>query len=971
MTQQKKAITTLVFLLLVIFFSICLAQETQAPKQADVKSLDQPLPLDPRIVYGRLDNGLSYYVRKNLKPENRALLRLVVNAGSVLEDDDQLGLAHFVEHMAFNGTRHFAKQELIKFMESIGMRFGPELNAFTSFDETIYILEIPTDSPEVLKTAFQILEDWAHGLSFDPEEIDKERGVIMEEWRLGRGASARMRDKQFPILFKGSRYAQRLPIGDMKIIETCGYDTLKRFYRDWYRPDLMAVIAVGDFDEPAVEKLIKEHFSGLTPPPSPRPRPLFEIPDHEETLFAIAQDKEATGTNVTVYHKLPVRERSTAGALRQMVVEQLYNGMLNQRFYELTQKPDPPFLRAYSGRGNLIRSEAVYTLGASVKDDGIERGLDALFVESERVTRFGFTPTELDRQKLNFKRFLEQAYAEREKTESDAYVEEYTRHFLEGEASPGIEAEVKLYDQFLPGIDLEEINQLGKSWITPRNRVVLVSAPEKEGLQVPTEAKLLEVLSRAAGKEITPYEDMAAGQTLLERIPEPGKIIKTKTIPEIGITEWKLSNGATVVLKPTDFKQDEVLVRAFSPGGTSLASDEDFIAASTAAMVISAGGLGRFNAVDLRKALTGKAVVVRPYIGDLEEGIFGNASLKDLETFFELIYLTFTAPRADASIFNIMITQSKAALANRAASPDVAFMDTLVTTLAQNHFRARPMTAELLDEMNLDKSYAFYKDRFSNAGDFTFIFVGNIDLKVMKPLVERYLGALPSRQQKESWRDVGMNPPEGVIIKEVRKGLEPKSRTGIVFTGPFKFDQAHRNAIRALSLVLDTKLREILREELSATYGVSVNAGYDKIPKEEYSLRIDFGCDPARVEELLKAIFQEIENLKTNGPTAQDISNAREALFRDYETNMKQNGWFLAQIYYRYQLGEDARDLLHFEESLKGLNQEMIREAARTYLNTNNYVEVILYPEKEKDKGQAKDKEKLGELFQGGEACFF
>jgi zinc protease len=956
MSQRKKTIFGLVFLLLLTAFSVGFAQEAQAPGRQDAKSLDQPLPLDPKVVFGRLDNGLSYYIRKNRKPETRAFLRLVVNAGSVLEDDDQLGLAHFVEHMAFNGTRHFAKQDLVKFMESIGMRFGPELNAYTGFDETIYILEVPTDSAEVLETAFQILEDWAHELSFEPEEIDKERGVIVEEWRLGRGASARMMDKQFPVLFQGSRYARRLPIGDRETILNFSYDTLKRFYRDWYRPDLMAVIAVGDFDEPVVEKLIKEHFSRLVTPQNERPRPLYAVPDHEKTLFAIARDKEATGTSVAVYHKLPAQDRSTAAALRQMVLEMLYNGMLNQRFYEITRKPDPPFLRAYSSLDRLSRSKAAYTLGASVKEGGIERGLEALFRESERVTRFGFTPTELDREKRDFERFLEQAYAERDKTESGSYVAEYTRHFLEGEAAPGIEYEVGLYKQFLPGISLEEINRLGRSWISPSSRVVLVSAPDKEGVVVPSEQTLLEIIDRTAGEKITPYEDKAADQPLLESLPEPGQVVHTETLPEMEITEWTLANGVRIVLKPTDFKEDEILVRGFSPGGTSLAEDKDYVAASTAAMAVAAGGLGKFNAVDLGKALTGKAAMVRPYISSLEEGITGSASPKDLETLFQLIYLTFTAPRADASVFDIMVAQMKAVLANRAASPEVAFADTMTTTLAQNHYRARPFRPELIGEMNLDKSYAFYKDRFADAGDFTFIFLGNLDLQAMRPLVERYLGALPSLHRKESWRDEGIRPPRGVVAREVHKGLEPKSRVGLVFTGPFQFDQAHRNAIRALALILETRLREILREDLSGTYGASVDAGYTKIPDQEYSVRISFGCDPARVEELVNAVFSEIDNVRNTGPTEQDVSDSRQALFRDYETNMKENGWLLAQITSRYRLGEDPRGLLHYKESLEGLSREVIQQAARTYLDRNNYVKVTLFPEsKEKpEKEQAK-----------------
>jgi zinc protease len=945
MIRRLKFVSTLFLIILLVFF-IAGAQDKPAEKP-EVKSLDQILPLDPNLTVGKLDNGFSFYLRQNRRPENRAELRLVVNTGSVLEDNDQLGLAHFVEHMAFNGTEHFAKQELVKFMESIGMRFGPGLNAFTSFDETVYMIQIPMDNPKVMETAFQILEDWSHLLTFDHQEIDKERGVIIEEWRLGRGAYARMQDKQFPILFKASRYADRLPIGKKETVESFDYETLKRFYKDWYRPDLMAVIAIGDFDKATVEKLIKQHFSNLSPAPAPRPRTVYDVPDHEETLFAIATDKEATGTSVEVYYKLPLREQATIAAFRQKIVEGLYNSMLNRRFNELAQKPDPPFINAFSSLGRFIRSKEFYVLRAMVKDEGIERGLEALFIESERITRFGFTQSELERQKREMLRSVERSYAEREKRDSNVYVSEYIRHFLQGEPIPGIELEFELYKKFLPEITLDEVNQLGKKWITDRNRVIVVSAPEKEGLKVPTEEKLLSVLASAATKEITAYKDTITDQPLIDEIPRPGKVIKTRTIEKLGITEWELSNGVRVILKPTDFKEDEIVFRALSPGGTSLASDEDFIAAETAAQVISAGGLGKFNAIDLRKVLSGKVASVRPLISDLEEGLSGNGSPKDLETLFQLIYLTFTAPRADATIFNVLTSQMKTVLANLKASPEMTFMETLVTTLAQNHFRERPMTVEMVDKMNLEKSYAFYKDRFADASDFTFIFLGNLKLETMKPLVENYLGALPSIHRKENWRDLGIHPPKGIVKKTVRKGIEPKSQTAIVFTGPFQFDRPHGNAIRALSLVLGTRLRETLREELGGTYSVAVNASYDKIPDEEYAFMINFGSDPKRVEELVKVVFQQIEKLKAKAPTEKEVNDAREALYRQYEAGMKQNNWLLNQIYVRYQIKEDPTELFfNYQPSLKLLTPKVIQKAARTYLKTNNYVFVSLYPEK-------------------------
>ena len=950
MTFRKKILISLFISVFLAAFSLAGVQEKAAQIQIQTASLDQTLPVDSQITLGKFDNGLRYYIRVNKKPENRAELRLVVNAGSVLEDDDQRGLAHFVEHMSFNGTKHFAKQELVKFMESIGMRFGPSLNAYTSFDETVYMLQIPMDKPDVMKTAFLILEDWAQNLTFDPAEIDKERGVIVEEWRLRRGASARMQDKQFPILLKGSRYAERLPIGEKQIIESFKHETLKRYYADWYRPDLMAVIAVGDFDKSVVESLIKQHFASLPAASTPRLRPTYDVPDHPETLYAIATDKEATTTSVAVYNKLPLRDPTTVGAYRQQIVEQLYTGMLNRRFSELAQKPDPPFLNAMSGRGLFVRSKEASILNALVKEGGIERGLEALFTESERIARFGFTPTELERQKRDALRSFERLNAEKDKQESQLFASEYIRNFTQREPIPGIAYEYELNKRFLPEITLDEINKLGKAWTGDRSRVVMVSTPQKEGLSVPDEPKLAAVIKTAAGKEIKPYVDTVGDQPLLDKIPEPGKIIKTGTKEAFGITEWELSNGVKVVFKPTNYKQDEIVFRAMSPGGTSLASDKDYISATTASRVIATGGLGKFNAIELRKVLSGKVASASPYISDTEEGLSGSASPKDLETMFQLIYLTFTEPRADATIFGVLTAQMKALLANMKASPEMAFSETLQTTLYQNHYRARPMTPEIVDEMNLEKSFAFYKDRFADASDFTFIFVGNIDLEAMKPLVEKYLGALPSIHRSETWKNMGINPVKGVVQKTVKKGIEPKSQAAIVFTGPFRYDRPQQTAIRALSLVLDTKLRETLREELSGTYGVSVMASYTKIPDEKYSFMINFGCNPARTDELIKAIFREIENLKTNGPSEKQVNDTREALLREYETSMKQNNYLLTQIYSGYQLHEDLKYLFDLPEYLKTMSAAMIHEAARTYLNTGNYVQVTLFPEKEQEK---------------------
>lgn len=919
------------------------APAAQAPGTAP---LTAALPVDPQVTVGSFPNGLRYMIRVNRKPEARAELRLVVNAGSLLEDDDQLGLAHFVEHMAFNGTAHFPKGEMVKFLESTGMRFGPSINASTSFDETVYMLQVPTDKPEIFAKSFLVLEDWAHGLSFDPSEIDKERGVIIEEWRLRRGAAARMQDAQFPILLQGSRYATRNPIGTTENLQTFKYDTLKRFYRDWYRPDLMTVIVVGDVDPAAVQKLLQQHFAPLPALKAPRPRPVFPVPAHADTLYAIATDKEATSTSVVVYNKLPLRETTTVGAYRQDIVESLVSGMLNRRLGDLAQKADPPFIAGGVGRGRFVRSAEASMVQALVKDGGIERGLDAVYTEADRAARFGFVATELDRQKKDVLRRQEQLYTEREKQDSMTFAAEYIRHVTYDEPIPGIAYEYALYQRFVPEITLDEVNRVVKTWLGQGSRVVMVSAPEKPGVAVPDGPKLAAVMAGVAGNTLQPYVDTVADAALMDALPKPGRVVKETRRAAWDITEWELSNGVRVVLKPTTFKQDEILFRATSPGGTSLASDADYVAATTSSQVIAAGGIGTFSTIDLRKVLAGKVARVSPTVSALEEGLSGSASPKDLETMFQLIHLSFTQPRADATIFGILTTQMKTLLANQTASPGFAFSEALQQALYQGHFRARAMSPAVVDEMSLEKSLAFYKDRFADAGDFTFVFVGTMDLAVMKPLVEQYLASLPATGRKETWKDVGMTPAKGVVTKTVKKGVEPQSQVAIVLSGPFVWDRENRVAIRAMASVLETRLRETLREELSGTYGVTVSPSYTQIPREEFMLNIQFGCNPARAEELTKAVFKEVEAFKAGGPTEKQVADIREQLVRDFETNSKQNSYLLGQIWIRYQVPQDLGEFFSLPEFYKTLDAAMIQRAAKKYLDTANTVQVTLLPEK-------------------------
>lgn len=905
-----------------------------------------PLPTDPALTVGRLDNGLTYYIRENGRPEGRAELRLVVNAGSVLEDPDQLGLAHFLEHMAFNGTEHFKKQGLIDFLEGIGMRFGPDLNAYTGFDETVYMLQVPADDAEIMEKAFLILEDWAGGMSLAPEEVDAERGVVIEEWRLGRGAGARIRDKHYPALFKGARYAERLPIGKIEVLEGFEHDSLKRFYRDWYRPGLMAVVAVGDFNKDIVESLIEKHFSGFDAPAGKaRKRIGAPVPDHAETIVSVATDPEAASSGVSVYFKRGVSPSLTHGDYRRSLAESLYTGMLNSRLHELTKKADAPFTSAHCTSGRLVRTKEAFTLSASVQSGGIRRGLGALMAEAERARRHGFTPSELLRRKRVLLSGIERAWNEREKTESSSLAGEYVRMYLNGEPTPGIEYEYQLIKRYLNGITLDEINPLSEEWMLDVNRVVLASAPEKEDITVPDADELRAVLGEVKKEEIAPYVEDVPDRPLLSKVPKAGSVLKENITAALGLTEWRLSNGIRVFLKPTEFKNDEVIFTSYSPGGSSLVEDDGHVAALTATAVVGESGVGGFDSITLGKKLAGKSVRVSPYISELHEGVTGSAAPKDIETMFQLIYLYFTEPGKDAQAYEAYRNRRRAHLENRALTPETVYSDTITKTLSQDHPRRRPWTVELLGEMDLERSYDIYRDRFKDAGDFTFFFAGNFELTEIRPLIETYLGSLPSTGRKEDWRDVGVRPPKGVIEKTVRKGLEPKSRVRIVFTGPFEWTLANRYDIHSMANVLRIRLREVLREETGGVYAVGVWAPVSKYPLERYSVNISFGCDPERVEELTEAVFTLIEELKTTGATGENVRKVKEMQRRGRETALKRNGFWLSRLSGYVKHGDDPMDILKYPELVDGFSSDAVKEAAKRYFDMDNYVRVVLYPE--------------------------
>lgn len=947
---MSKGSNTQPFLMRPTSLALAIATVISAAAHAQPASRDTlgvALPLDSAVLVGTLPNGVRYYIRENRRPEKRAELRLVVNAGSVLEADDQRGLAHFAEHMAFNGTRRFDRQELVNNVERMGMRFGPHLNAYTSFDETVYQLQVPTDSQKTLATAFTMLEDWASGIAFDSAEIRKERGVVIEEWRLGQGAETRMERRELPMLFRGSRYAERLPIGERRVLETFEPSALRRFYRDWYRPDLMAVVAVGDFNRKDIEGLIRSTIGNIPRKPATPARTSYPVPDHDTTFVVVSTDAEATSSEVLVYYKQPQRDTRTLRDYRRGIVEHLYGRMLNDRFGEMTRRPNAPFIQAFSGQGNIVRAKEVYVLGAVVADGGIERGLEAVLVEAERVDRHGFTQTELDRAKINLQRSLERAFTEREKTNSGDYVGEYVQHFLTSDPFPGIGAEYGYAQRLLPGIVLADINRLASEWITDRNRVIVARAPRKAGVTVPTEAALTAVFARAKGTPVAAYVDSAGGATpLFGARPAAAAIVSQRENLTLGTREWTFANGVRVIVKPTDFKADEIVFTAYSPGGSSLAATADFLTSSVAHQLVQIGGVGTFNATELQKKLAGVAAAVSPYIARDQEGFRGGAAPRDLETALQLVHLRFTAPRMDSSAFAAFIGNVKGVLQNQGASPESAFEDTLQVVLSQHDPRAQPITVERLPELSLPTAMRFYRERFADASDFTFVFVGSVNPDTLRALTASYLGTLPSINRKENWRDLGIRPPRGVVQHEVRKGIEPKSRTRLVFTGPFEYTAPNRYMIQSLAEVLNINLRERLREDLGGTYGVSVGASPSRIPRGEYSFVIDFGSAPDRADELTRVIFAYVDTLKRVGADTAVIAKVRETQLRGRETAMRQNNYWLSQIVFHDQTGEDPAAVLSIRPMVDKLTGAAIGEAARTWLDTSNYVRVTLYPEK-------------------------
>lgn len=930
--------------LFLLFFSLAAASQAQT-------NLNIPIPTDPNVRVGKLPNGLTYYIRKNNKPEHKVELRLAVNAGSILERDDQQGLAHFMEHMNFNGTKHFKKNELVSYLQSIGVEFGADLNAYTSFDETVYILPIPTEKKELIDKGLLVLADWASAATLDQSEIDKERGVVLEELRLGKGADQRMRDRYYPRLFEGSQYAVRIPIGKKEILQNFNRKSLVDFYETWYRPDLMAVIAVGDLDVNEMEAKIKAEFSGIKAKRKIVKRNNFQIPDTKGTMVAVETDKEATFTSAQLLYKKPAYKINTQADLRQQLVRRFYNGMLNARFDEIRQSPNPPFLGAGGGFSSMFREKGSYSLRGTTSPQGIKDTIATLLNENRRVQEFGFTQAEFERQKDRFLTSLENSYKEKDKTESYDFADDYVYDFLNNNPAPGIEFDYRFGKNILPTITLEEINALAKNTTTEDNRAIIITGLAKDDVKYPTQEEILDLIKQSETAKLTPYKETVTTEPLIKDLPTTAKITEERTDPKFGITYWTLSNGVKVVLKPTDYQADQIIMSGFSPGGLSLMDKDKLPSAIHFAQIVGESGVKNYSKVELGKMLAGKRASVSIAVGELFESVNGNATPKDFETMLQLTYLKFTDVNFDKAVYDSYISKQKMYMPTITANPQIYFLQEVMKIVNQNDPRFfSPFDSDSLDKVKYEDIKEIYKDRFADASGFTFIFVGNLDNESVKPQILKYLGSLPSTNRNENWKDLSVNPPAGKIEKVIKKGIDDKSLVQIIFRGETNYDKDEARNISAFGELLTIKLTEVLREQKSGVYGVGASGFISKTPRGRYSFSISFPCGPENVDSLIAAALAEVAKIQNGQIDDKDLNKVKEAQMVKLKESVKENQYWVSAISSNLQLGYDLLTLEEREARINALTKADIQKAAQKYVNVNQKMQFVLMPETDKSK---------------------
>jgi zinc protease len=913
---------------------------------ASAQSLSAKLPLNPAIHVGKLPNGITYYIRNNGEPAKRVSLRLAVKAGSIDEADDQRGLAHMLEHMAFNGSTHFKPGELIPYFESVGVAFGPHVNAYTSYDETVYMLNVPTDRAGALDHGLQALSDFAGGMSLTDKEIDKERGVVLEEWRQRLGVASRLQGITDRAVYGQSKYAERLPIGLPESIQHFPYQRLRDFYRDNYTPDRIAIVVVGDLDAATAEQQIRQYFTPIPKRKSAK-RPVYPVPAHNDTRVTVATDPEAQSSSLSVFHTRSLRKSQTVGDYRRDLVRSLFEAMLNARLAEIARRPDAPFLGASSGGDTLGRTVEAFGVSARVNEGGIPKGIDALEQELARVRQFGFGDAELERVKKGTLASYERAYNERDKSESPGLASELVALFLNDVPAPGIATEYELAKRFVPTITTTETAALARELVTDTNRVVIVVAPEKKGVTPPSEAAVREALGSGAAATLTAWRDDAKGNELLPTKPTAGKVTARREIREIGVTILTLSNGVTVWLKPTDFKNDQIIFTGWAKGGLANVPEAEYRNLSLMTNLVGTSGVGGFSPVDLGKMLSGQIANASLSMGPYTHGASGSATPKDIETSLQLLYLSFTSANHDPDAFELMKRRLRANLANQGQSPGAVFGERVRMLNTSNHYTARSMKVEDVDALDQAKMEAFYKSQYANAADFTFIVVGAFDVAKLEPLLATYIGSLPSQGNPTStYSTVRLQFPTGVKKEVVNKGQEPKAQTVMSFFADTNLDELEMHRLRAATAILERHLRDQLREELGGTYSVGVDYT-NTLPQPGYgTTTIQFGSAPDRADSLVATVMTELDRMRREGPSADDVQKVKETEKEGLETSFKQNGFWLGALQTAQMLGWDPVSIIHRTERTDTLTAENIHDAFRKYFPADRYTTATLLPEK-------------------------
>jgi len=925
---------------------LVVAASTLAGAQARKFPLDATLPLSPAIRTGTLPNGLKFYIRKNGRPEKRVSLRLAVKAGSLEEHDDQLGLAHLIEHMAFNGSEHFKAGEVFSYFERVGARLGPHVNAQTSFDETIYMLDLPTDQGDVVATGLTALADFAGGLSFDPKEVEKERGVVIEEWRGGLGAGSRIRDREIPIIFYKSRYADRLPIGKPEVIRTAPVARLRAFYDTWYRPERMAVVAVGDIDPAAMQASITSTFSGLRDRAKAEKVPNGALTMKHPVMVAVITDPELTRSNVQVLRKHAKSGDQHVADYRQSLVDRMAQGMLNDRLAEIARRPDATFLGAGVGSESITPDVEGFVLNVRAPDDKIEEGMAAVAVEAKRARDFGFSTSELERMKKNLAAGYEQIYAERDKSESGAFAQELLSLFLQNEPAPGIAYEYDLVKELLPTITTSDVGEAMRRLMKDEGKVVLVTAPQKDSVKPPADRSVLAALASAEATAVTAWSDTSTSRALVENKPQPAAIASRRELTDVGVTVVKFANGIEAWLKPTTFKNDQILYTLTAPGGASLAACQDFEEAALATNYVRTSGVGGLKALDLEKMLAGKNAGASPSISLSSHGISGNAAPADLETGLQLLYQDFVAPGDDPQQFDVMKRQLLAAVQNRGRAPGQVYGEKLEQVNTSNHCTSQALTAERINALDRQKMLAYYRQRFSNAADFTFFMVGAFKVDEVLPLVAQYVGGLPSTGPARSdVKDLGIHFPSAPVREKVELGREPRASVQISFYAESSSDPVEAENVAAATTVLDIALRDALREELSQTYTVSVGQGGPGLPQRGGGyMRVSFGAAPENMASMTERVFTEIKRLQQDGPSADLTNRAKEAAKRGYEESLRQNGYWLGRLQAVHQFNRDPKEILTRPARIDAVTPATIQEVFRTKFPLDRYTVVTLMP---------------------------